>query len=75
MIFQDVTRTTIRAGGFTAFLDGQENAWVRIPEFLVWSGAGKWQLSAAYFNLCLGICIFQAVVLGIGAMSHKPSPQ
>jgi hypothetical protein len=48
---------------------------VGIPELLVWTGAGKRQLSAAYFNLLLRVCIFQAFILGVSAMSHKPSPQ
>jgi hypothetical protein len=48
---------------------------VSIPEFLVWPGAGKRQFGAAYFNPLLRICIFQAVILGVSAMSHFSSPQ
>jgi len=62
--------TTIRTGGFTAFLNGKINARVGIPDFLAWLWAGKWQVSAAYLNPCLRICIFQAVILSVGAMSH-----
>jgi hypothetical protein len=43
---------------------------MRIPEFLIWLGAGKRQVGATYFNLCLGACMFQVFILGVSAMNH-----
>jgi hypothetical protein len=63
-------RTTVRAAGITAALNGQINTRMSIPELLVWQGTGKRQFCTAYFHLFLRICIFQAVILGVSAMSQ-----
>jgi hypothetical protein len=41
-----------------------------IPEFLPGTGTGKRQVSPADFFPLLRICIFQAVILGVSAMSQ-----
>jgi hypothetical protein len=68
-------RTTVRAGACIAVVKWKKNTRVGIPEFLAGLGAGKRQVSAAYLNPVLRVCIFQAFILGVSAVSHKPSPQ
>jgi hypothetical protein len=67
--------TTVRAAAFIAVFNGKKNSRVGVPEFLARLGTGKRQVSAAYLNPVLRVCIFQAFILGVGAMSQKPSPQ
>ena len=63
-------RTAIRAAGFTVVFDGKIDARVGIPQLLVWQGAGKRQVGAAYIDPDLCICIFQVVILSVSAMSQ-----
>ncbi len=75
LVCQDVMCTAVGATGLTIFLDGQVYTRVRIPHFLVWTWAGKRQVGFADSFPFLCISIFQAVILGVSAMSHEPSPQ
>lgn len=75
LVCQDVMCTAVGATGFTIFFNGQVNTRMRIPHFLVLTWTGKWQIGSADLFLFLCICIFQAIVLGVSAMSHEPSPQ
>ena len=63
-------RTAIGATGFAVIFNGKIDTRVGIPELLVWKGAGKRQVSAAYINPGLCVCVFQAVILGVSAMSQ-----
>ena len=62
--------TAIRTISFAAFLDGQIDPRMGIPQLLVWLWTGKWQVRSFYLNLFLGVCVLQAVILGVGAMRH-----